>query len=157
MLNCNTLNHLYDFVLQERLMSFNGEQDNSTTQQNIDSLYRDFESIFEEPNSRSQLWRDETYYRWASFSDETPLENMLKLKIPIYLVAGGKDIWNSFIMNTDYAQIEFLRYGKRNLTYKVYPNANHFLQDEIEVDGQITYVDIKPSIFRDIEIWTNEK
>lgn len=156
MLNCNTLNHLYDFVLQERLMSFTGEQDNTTTQQNIDSLYRDFESIFEEPNSRSQLWRDETYYRWASFSDETPLENMLKLKIPIYLVAGGKDIWNSFIMNTDYAQIEFLRYGKRNLTYKVYPNANHFLQDEIEVDGQITYVDIKPSIFRDIEIWTNE-
>ena len=75
---------------------------------------------------------------------------MLKLKIPILMIAGGKDIWGSFIMNTDYAEIEFLQKGKNNLIYKVYPNANHFLQDEIVENGKTNYVDLKPQIFEKI-------
>ena len=58
-----------------------------------------------DPNSKTKNLNEETYYRWASFSDETPLENMLKLKIPIMVIAGGKDLWGSFIMNTDYVKI----------------------------------------------------
>lgn len=156
-LNANSLNHLYDFVLQERLASFKGEQTFEQTQHNIDSLFTEYKKIFAEPESRTKLWNDETYYRWASFSDETPLENMLKLKIPIYVVAGGKDIWQSFVMNTDYVEIEFLRYKKNNLTYKVFPNANHFLQDEIEENGKTNYINIKPQLFKDIDEWTNNK
>jgi pimeloyl-ACP methyl ester carboxylesterase len=153
MLNCNSLNHLYDFVMQERLASLKGEKTFEESQRNIDSLYANYKRIFAEPNSRTKYFDEETYYRWASFSDETPLENMLKLKIPIYLVAGGKDILGSFIMNTDYAEIEFLRYGKTNLTYKVYPNANHFLQDEIIQNGKTKFVNRKPEIFVNIVDW----
>lgn len=156
MLNTNSLNHLYDFTLQERLMSFTGEQTFEQSQQNIDSLFSEYAKIFADPNSREKLFWDETYYRWASFSDETPLENMLKLKIPIYMVAGGKDIWQSFVMNSDYAQIEFLRHHKTNLTYRVYPNANHFLQDELVENGKTEYVNIKSQIFKDIHEWTNK-
>lgn len=156
LLNSNSLNHLYDFTLQERLASFKGEQSFEQTQQNIDSLFSDYSKIFSDPNNKTKLWNDETYFRWASFSDETPLENMLKLKIPIYVVAGGKDLWGSFIMNTDYVQIEFLRQRKTNLTYKVYANANHFLQDEIIENGKTNYINIKPKIFKDIDEWTNK-
>lgn len=156
LLNCNSLNHLYDFVLQERLASFKGEQTFEQTQKNIDSLFADYKRIFAEPNSRTKFFDEETYYRWASFSDETPLENMLKLKIPIYVVAGGKDILGSFIMNTDYVQIEFLRYKKTNLTYKVFPNANHFLQDEITENGKANFINLKPKIFADIIDWTDK-
>jgi pimeloyl-ACP methyl ester carboxylesterase len=136
MLNSNALNHLYDFVLQERLRAFKGETTFEKSQENIDVLFSDYKNIFENPKSREKIWDGETYYRWANFSKETPLENMLKLNIPILMIAGGKDIWGSFIMNTDYAEIEFLQKGKNNLTYKVYPNANHFLQDEIIENGQ---------------------
>ena len=81
---------------------------------------------------------------------------MLKLKIPIYVIAAGKDLWGSFIMNTDYVQIDFLRHKKTNLTYKVYPNANHFLQDEIVENGKTTFVNIKPQIFEEIIVWTEK-
>lgn len=155
-LNSNSLNHLYDFVLQERLAAFKGEQTFEITQKNIDSLFSDYKKIFAEPNNINKNWNDETYFRWASFSDETPLENMLKLKIPIYVIAGGKDIWGSFIMNTDYVQIEFLKHKKTNLIYQVYPNANHFLQDEIEENGKIKYVDLKPKIFESIINWSEK-
>lgn len=156
LLNSNALNHLYDFVLQERLAAFKGEQSFEQTQTNIDSLFADYKRIFAQPESRTKTWNDETYFRWASFSDETPLENMLKLKIPIYVVAGGKDLWGSFIMNTDYVQIDFLRHKKTNLTYKVYPNANHFLQDEIIENGKTKTVDLKPAIFETIIKWTEK-
>lgn len=156
MLNCNTLNHLYDFVLQERLAAQKGEISFEESQKNIDSLYEDYKKFFAEPNSRTKYFYNETYYRWASFSVETPLENMLKLKIPIYLVAGGKDIFGSMTMNTDYAEIEFLRYKKTNLTYKVYPNANHFLQDEIIENGKTKLINRKPEIFTNIIEWTDK-
>lgn len=157
LLNSNSLNHLYDFVLQERLLAFKGEQSFDKTQQNIDSLFADYKRIFSDPENKTKMWYDETYFRWASFSDETPLENMLKLNIPIYVIAGGKDLWSSFIMNTDYVEIEFLRHRKTNLTYKVYPNANHFLQDEIDENGKTKYIDLKPTVFNEIEQWINKK
>lgn len=156
LLNSNALNHLYDFVLQERLAAFKGEQSFEQTQTNIDSLFADYKRIFAQPDSRTKTWNEETYFRWASFSDETPLENMLKLKIPIYVVAGGKDLWGSFIMNTDYVQIDFLRHNKTNLTYRVFPNANHFLQDEITENGKTKTVDLKPAIFEAIIKWAEK-
>lgn len=156
MLNCNSLNHLYDFVLQERLSALKGETTFEESQKNIDSLFSEYKRIFAEPNSKTKYFYDETLYRWASFSDETPLENMLKLKIPIYLIAGGKDIYGSVTMNTDYAEIEFLRYRKTNLTYKVYPNANHFLQDEIIENGKTKFINRKAEIFTNIVEWTEK-
>jgi pimeloyl-ACP methyl ester carboxylesterase len=157
LLNSNSLNHLYDFVLQERLASFQGEQSFDQSQQNIDSLFAEYRRFFNDPYNTTTMWNGGTYYRWASFSDETPLENMLKLKIPVFVVAGGKDLWGSFIMNTDYVQIEFLRHKRNNLVYKVYPNANHFLQDEIVENGRTQYVDIKPEVFREIDKWAGLK
>lgn len=154
MLNSNTLNHLYDFVLQERLASLRGEQSYVDGQTHIDSLLHEYKQFLEDPTNTKRTWNDETYLRWASFSDETPLDNMLKLDIPIYMVASGKDLWGSFIMNTDYAPIAFLQHGRTNLTYRVLPNADHFLQDEIEEAGRTRYVDLKPQLFRDIVRWS---
>jgi pimeloyl-ACP methyl ester carboxylesterase len=157
LLNANSLNHLYDFVLQERLFAFMKEQSAEQAQKNIDSLFREYAVFFDDPLNTNKTWNGETYYRWASFSDETPLENMLKLKIPIYVIAGGQDIWGSFIMNTDYVQIEFLRHKKKNLTYKVFPNANHFLQDELMENEKLIYKDLKPQIFKEIVEWSTKK
>lgn len=154
MLCSNSLNHIYDFVMQERLLAYSGEQTHEQAQNNIDSLMRDYQRFFNNPTDTSKYFYDETYLRWASFSSETPLDNMLKLNIPILLIAGGKDIYGSLIMNTDYAQIEFMRKGKNNLTYKVYPNCNHFLQDELIGTNKETLTkDRKPEIFAMMLDW----
>ncbi|MEM6894647.1 MAG: hypothetical protein AAF554_13225 [Bacteroidota bacterium] len=136
----NALNHLYDFILRERVAAFMGEKSNEAAQANIDSLYTEYEKIYKEPKSTSKEWFGETYYKWSTFSLTAPLENMLKLDIPILYVAGGED--RHSILNMDYAKLEFLRKGKDNLTYKVFPNCDHFfLETKTDASGKKEWID----------------
>jgi len=136
----NALNHLYDFILMERLSALKGEKSNKKAQLNIDSLYIEFEKIYDDPKSTEKEWFGETYYKWSSFTVNSPIENMLKLDIPILYIAGGND--HHSILNMDYAKLEFLRKGKENMTYKVYPNCDHFFM-EVKTDesGKKVWVD----------------
>lgn len=136
----NSLNHLYDFILNERVSAFNGEKSNEEAQSNIDSLYTEFSKIYNDPKSTTKEWYGETYYKWSSFSLTSPLENMLKLDIPILYIAGGED--RHSILNMDYAKLEFLRKGKDNMTYKVFPNCDHFfMETKIEKSGKKEWID----------------
>lgn len=136
----NALNHLYDFLLNARSMVDRNELTRAEGQLLVDSLYREYEKIYSDPFSTSKFWYGSTYKKWSSFSKTTPLENMLKLSIPILYVAGGND-HNQTIMGMDYARLEFFRKGKSNLTYKVYPESNHFFQESYEEDGKQAWRD----------------
>ena len=132
----NALNHLYDFIINTRLDADRNKISSEQSQKIVDSLYNEFEKIYASPTSTNKTWFGETYLKWSSFSKTTPLENMLKLDIPILYIAGGKDN-NQTILNMDYAKLEFLRKGKNNLTYKVYPNCNHYFQESFTTnDGK---------------------
>ncbi|MEM9824847.1 MAG: hypothetical protein AAF985_27425, partial [Bacteroidota bacterium] len=136
----NSLNHLYDFILMERVSALNGEKLNEEAQSNIDSLYAEFEKIYNDPNSTEKEWFGETYYKWSSFTLNSPIDNMLKLDIPILYVAGGNDYHS--ILNMDYAKLEFLKQGKKNLTYKVFPNCDHFfLETKTHASGKKEWID----------------
>lgn len=136
----NSLNHLYDFILMERVSALNGEKSNEEAQSNIDSLYTEFEKIYDDPTSTEKEWFGETYYKWSSFTLNSPLENMLKLDIPILYIAGGTD--RHSILNMDYAKLEFLRKGKGNLTYKVFPNCDHFfIETKADESGKKEWID----------------
>jgi len=131
----NALNQLYDFIIETRL-SVNANKITSAEGQSIiDSLYFEYAKIYQDPLSTSKYWYGSSYLKWSSFSKNTPLDNMLKLNIPILYVAGGKDN-NQTIIDMDYAKLEFIRRRKNNLTYRVYPNCNHFFQEEIVDGGQ---------------------
>jgi len=99
--------------------------------------------IYDNPDATDKFWLGHTYKRWNSFSKDIPLENMMKLDIPILIIAGGKDE-NSPILGLDYVKLEFTRKGKRNLTYKVYPNCDHWFNDQKmkvnKMDEMIEYV-----------------
>ena len=136
----NSLNHLYDFILNERVSALNGEKSNEEAQANIDSLYIEFKNIYHNPKSTEKEWFGETYYKWSSFTLQSPIENMLKLDIPILYIAGGNDYQS--ILNMDYAKLEFLRKGKDNLTYKVFPNCDHFfLETRTDETGKKEWID----------------
>ncbi len=136
----NSLNHLYDFILNERVSALMGEKSNEEAQTNIDSLYIEFEKIYKDPKSTTKEWFGETYYKWSSFTLNSPIENMLLLDIPILYVAGGED--RHSILNMDYAKLEFLRKGKNNLTYKVYPNCDHFfMETKTDESGKKEWID----------------
>ena len=136
----NSLNHLYDFILMERVSALKGDISNEEAQYNIDSLYTEYEKIYKDPTSVEDEWFGESYYKWSSFSLVSPIENILKLDIPILYVAGGDDYHS--ILNMDYAKLEFLRKGKDNLTYKVFPTIDHyFLETRVNELGEKEWVD----------------
>jgi len=49
------------------------------------------EKIYANPSFIKDTWYGETYLKWSSFTKTTPLENMLKLTVPILYIAGGKN------------------------------------------------------------------
>lgn len=152
----NSLNHLYDFILNERVSALNGQKSSEEAQANIDSLYLEFEKIYKDPKSTSKEWFGETYYKWSSFTLNSPIDHMLKLDIPILYVAGGED--HHSILNMDYAKLEFLRKGKDNLTYKVYPNCDHFfLETKIDESGKKEWIDHLDEVNVFALQWVKEK
>jgi pimeloyl-ACP methyl ester carboxylesterase len=130
----NALNQLYDFLLAARLQAEQQQLSPTESQRIVDSLYTEYAKIYRSPKAVGQTWYGSTYLKWSSFSRTTPLENMLRLSIPILYIAGGRDN-NQTILSMDYAKLEFLRQGKSNLTYRVYPACNHYFQEEKTVDG----------------------
>jgi pimeloyl-ACP methyl ester carboxylesterase len=136
----NALNQLYDFIIDARLDAYRNKITAEQGQQIVDSLYNVYQKIYTDPAATERKWFGATFLKWSSFSQTTPLENMLKLKIPILYIAGGKDN-NQTIIDMDYAKLEFLRKGKTNLTYKIYPNSNHGFQETVIKDGKEVKVD----------------
>ena len=150
----NALNQLYDFTLAARLKAEQKQISPTESQRIVDSLYTEYAKIYQSPRAVSQTWYGATYLKWSSFSRTTPLENMLKLSIPILYIAGGRDN-NQTIMSMDYAKLEFLRQGKPNLTYRVYPDCNHYFQEEKTVAGTTTKTDRIDEVHQFAVDWVN--
>ncbi len=123
------LNQFYNFIINERLKAEKGVITSEKAQENIDNLYKTFKDIHQNPESTDKLWKGHTYKRWHSYTKDAPMDHLKKLDIPILLVAAGKDT-NSSILGADYVKLDFLKAQKNNLTYKVYPNCNHFFYNK---------------------------
>lgn len=93
-------------------------------------MYVKFKDIYSNPKSTDKTFLGHTYLRWSSFCKTDPLENMVKLDIPILLVSADNDK-NAQILGLDYAKLEFLKLGKDNLTYWVYPNCDHYFYNNL--------------------------
>lgn len=130
----NGLNHLFDPIIQTRMKMYAGQYTPEQAQHKIDSLMNDYKDIYTHPQSTDMQWWGHSYKRWSSFDSHTPVENLLTLNIPIYLVNGGLD--ENPVLSTDFVQLAFIRAGKSNLTRKVYPNYDHQLNEHVRQNGQ---------------------
>ncbi|RSC92868.1 alpha/beta fold hydrolase [Tenacibaculum singaporense] len=129
MMSSNALDHIYDRILITRQKALNNLMTQDEAQYVVDSLFNVQRDIYKNPNSLEKKFWGESFNKWYSYSKATPLESMLLLDIPILLIASGRDVEGSYIANTDYAMLEFIRKGKDNLTYKVYPNYDHIYME----------------------------
>lgn len=125
----NALNPFYNFLIEARLKAQKGQISHDESQRIVDSLYTEFGKIYADPKSITKNWYGETNLKWSSFTKTIPLESLLQLDIPILYLSGAKDD-NQTVIDIDYAYLEFLRKGKTNFTYKVYPNCDHFFTEE---------------------------
>lgn len=78
----------------------------------------------------------------ASFTETDPYKYLLELEIPVYIANGSLD--ENSVLSADYIQLEFIKNGKDNLTYKTYPNCDHQFNEIIMKNGQ--FIEAKPKL-----------
>ena len=100
-----------------------GELSATEAQNKLDTLYSGLDSIYKFPNSTDKYFNGDTY-KWNYAINKPPIDNLLQLKIPIYLTIGSHDD-KVPVEASDFIKAEFIRHQKTNLTYKVYINSNH--------------------------------
>lgn len=142
------LNQLYDFIIDARLEALKGHITYAAAQQRVDSLMQVFADIYRHPGDTRKEWEGHTYQRWAGYGTELPLHNFSRLSIPLFIAAGMHDR-NSLVYGLDYVPLEFLRLGKTNLTYKVYP-TDHFFRNTMDSQDTIHY---KQQMLQDLLQW----
>ncbi|HYH16134.1 MAG TPA: hypothetical protein VD794_12985 [Flavisolibacter sp.] len=125
------INQFYTPIIKTRMKARKGIISYEEAERQVDSLFAIYADIYKEKNAANKSWYGQTYQRWSSFTLNPPLEYYRKLKIPIYVAIGAKDE-NGDVLSSDYLKLEFLRLGKTNLTYKVYPTYDHFFNEIVE-------------------------
>lgn len=145
------LNQLYDFIVAARMEAEKGHISPKAAQQRVDSLMTVFADIYQHPHDTGRQWEGHSYQRWASYGSGISLNHFTSLSIPIFVAAASQDR-NSPIFGLDYIPLEFLRLGKKNLTYKVYP-TDHFLNERVVVNGREEVVPHGPEMVQDLLLW----
>jgi pimeloyl-ACP methyl ester carboxylesterase len=127
----------YDFVLSQRIAIHKGETNLEKGQKSIENTLDNFKKIMSDPSSTKDFSSGYTYKRWASFA-QPPVQNLVKLTIPIFMVHGTMDE-NTPIENAYIVPLEFARLGKQNLTFKTYLNADHSLIERTSDGKEIVH------------------
>jgi esterase/lipase len=144
----------YDFMLFINKEVEKGNITENEGKEKIELLLKQLKIIENNENSITDFWEENSFRRWTKFS-EPPINNLLKIKIPIFVTACGKD--KSVPVESAYLiPVEFIRNKKENLTFKIYPNYDHsfmiLAQNENEED-EFHWMEI----FEEFMKWTNKK
>lgn len=146
------LNQFYSSVINRRMDAAMGHMTHQEAQDAIDSLFAVYKRIYSDPESTEKWYYGHPYKRWGSYCTDIPLDHLVELDIPILYVKGSADR-NSPVLQSDYIMLEFLRLGKTNLTYKVFPGMDHWLGESIEKDGEWQRISYREEVFNVIKEW----
>jgi pimeloyl-ACP methyl ester carboxylesterase len=117
----NALPDFYGFILENRIEYHKGSVSDSVAQSRIDKNIEGFNEIAKDTsNTKGNGY---TNLRWWSYS-ETPINNLLKIDIPIYLQVATLDK-SASIESSYLIPLEFTRLKKTNLTYKACIGCDH--------------------------------
>jgi pimeloyl-ACP methyl ester carboxylesterase len=138
----------YDEVLRYRKLAYSRTISSDSAQNKINDLLKTVKDITNDPNSTNKFWRGHTYKRWASFTNETVNDNLLRLTVPIYAVNGTSD-QNSMAESLDILPILFAQKGKNNLTFKTCIDCDHWYK-KVTDNIKTSY---KTVVFQDFFDW----
>jgi len=85
-----------------------------------------WKKISANPRSLDDYWYGNPHRWWSDVLDLDPLPDFLALDIPV-LVGFGEQDQNIPVESAQFLASEFKAAGKKNLTLKVYPGADHRL------------------------------
>lgn len=148
----NGLNQFYSSIINRRIDSATGKITHQEAQEEIDKLITVYKEIYSDPRNTEKWYYGYPYQRWGSFCGDIPLEHLVKLEIPILMLNGSSDR-NSPILQSDYVMLEFLRLGKTNLTYHVFPGCDHWFYEVVMKEGKEEHVSHRDEVFKVIFDW----
>lgn len=150
----NGLNQFFDPIVSARMNAKAGIVTEEQAQKTIDSLFTQYKDIYQNGNEVNKSWWGHSYARWNSFTKRSPIDVLTHIDIPIYFANGSKDV-NS-VLSADYLQLEFIKKGKTNLTYKTYPNLDHQFNEVHYENGQFKGATPKmQSVMQEAFKWLN--
>jgi pimeloyl-ACP methyl ester carboxylesterase len=82
----------------------------------LTSLPEEYPKIQDDPDSITKMWFGHTYRRWSTFLPYRPLEDLLKIDVPLYAYHGRKDI-STPVEGSRALKAAFDAAGKSNLLY----------------------------------------
>jgi len=148
----NGLNQWYSSIINRRMDAASGKITHQEAQEAIDKLFATYKAIYRDPRNTEKWYYGHPYKRWGSFCNDIPLEHLVKLDIPILLVNTSSDR-NNPILQSDYIMLEFLRLGKTNLTYHVFPGCDHWFNETVVKDGKKKRLSHRKEAFTAISDW----
>jgi dipeptidyl aminopeptidase/acylaminoacyl peptidase len=101
------------------------------------------------------MWYGHTFKRWASFTQNNPTENLLKIKHPVYIAVSANDK-NTSVLGTDYMYLACIQRGKNNVTYKVYPYDHYFNEEIVDQEGKINKIHKMKEVFDEAFNWLDK-
>ena len=149
----NALPDFFDFILFERKALLSNEIAANEANKNINDIIETFNKVAEDstniiPSNKNEI-HEYTNKRWWSYA-EPPINNLIKLDVPLYVQVATNDE-SAPIESAYLIPLEFMRLGKKNLTFNVCNECNHGFAKMI--DGK--EVDLWSDIFIDFINWTN--
>ena len=144
----NVLNNFYGFALFERIAVLKRHQTDSAAHANITGLIHWYQDIIKNPHATEVDQWGYTNRRWSSY-EEAPINDLLKIDIPIYAVFATGD--ESTPIETAYLlPIQFMQNRKDNLTFEVCMRCDHSYREN--KDGQM--INHWSEIFEEFIKWT---
>jgi len=116
----NPLGRIDQLIREQRKNVDEGKISEKEGQKQIEDIYDMWRHINEAPNAITTEYGDPNK-TWTSFSKPS-LDDLTRIKQPIYVVYGTKDINATFC---DLLPIYFVRHQKNNLTLKPYLGLEH--------------------------------
>lgn len=111
----------------------------------------DLEAVFADiranPDS-DKRWYGHPYRRWASYAFDRPLDDLLKVAVPVLIAHGEADV-NVPPASARAVRDAFAAAGKTNLTYRAYAGADHHFT---RADG----VSVFPLVEIDLVEWLRD-
>lgn len=130
---CNPFGRFDQYIRRKRLEEQSGRISSEEAQAQIEEYYAWWRHISDNRHNDNTLQGD-TEKATFSFS-ENFLDDMLGLRIPLYITYGTRDIGS---LGCDYLPIELERAGKKNYVLKAYPGLGHNYE-EIDEQGTSNY------------------
>ncbi len=146
------LNQWYSSIINRRMDAAAGTITHREAQVEVEKLFATYKEIYGDPDNTEKWYYGHPYKRWGSFCSVIPLEQLVKMEIPILFLCGSADR-NNPILQCDYVMLEFLRLGKTNLTYHVLPGSDHWFSETVVEDGEEKHISRRKEAFHLIQEW----